>query len=156
MKLLLVRHAHRNKDLGRLVDNGLSAKGHHQATALGNLWHKRLAGCNIRLLSSPKARCIETLLPLAKHLDRPIRITPLLDEQGEVPHESSRRFTLRVIRFMTWAKAQQREHTVVACSHGDWIPAFCAELVGIPYDLRKGAFVLLDVDSGTLCETGEV
>jgi broad specificity phosphatase PhoE len=82
-KLIIVRHAHRDTSSGRERDNGLSERGREQAKAVSRYFRERFAKETALLLSSPKVRCIETLLPLSDRLDVEVQILDLLDEQNE-------------------------------------------------------------------------
>ncbi|MBI1860916.1 MAG: histidine phosphatase family protein, partial [Deltaproteobacteria bacterium] len=80
-KLYIVRHGHRDKDQGHLYDNGLSPKGKAQAKALVPLLKPALQGHDVKFLSSPRKRCVETLQPIARALKRGVSIDELLTEQ---------------------------------------------------------------------------
>jgi len=86
------------------------------------------------LLSSPKIRCVETLQPLARKLELPIQIDPLLAEQF---NESTEAFQARVLMFWNaWLKTQ---HPITVIStHGDWIPLFFKIIFGEVLSLKKG------------------
>lgn len=130
--IILVRHAHRNKEEG--ADNGLSWKGKRQSIVLARL----IADFSVpKLVSSPKRRCVETLRPLSKLLQTEVSVHSLLDEQGE--HEDPDSFEKRVRRFLRDWKNSANPITV-ACSHGDWIPLAVEWLVSRRLDLKKGGF----------------
>jgi broad specificity phosphatase PhoE len=123
MHLVLIRHAHRDTSL-RSRDNGLSDKGHKQARALARIFEERVRGdgVQVKLFSSPKKRCIETLEPIASVDDLKIEVRQELDEQRD--GESDAQFHRRVNEFMALIKKQFKGENdwVLACSHGDWLP----------------------------------
>lgn len=143
--LIIVRHAHRETAQGRLLDNGLSDKGRSQADLIQQLFNKEFPGSTARLVSSPKARCRETLEPLAKSLHVAIESEPLLLEGGEhfvgVPDQIDQRIDLF---FSEWT--QRHEAITVACSHGDWIPEFLVRYASIETEVKKGAWAELAYD----------
>lgn len=137
--LIMVRHAHRDTTEGRERDNGLSERGREQSKALERFYRDRLAKQPVIFLSSPKVRCIETLLPLADRMKTEVQILDLLDEQ----HESDKAYARRVEKFLRWWK-QRAPELVVACSHGDWIPSFAQLTLGIDLELKKGGCMELE------------
>ncbi len=134
--LIIVRHAHRDTSEGRERDNSLSERGKDQAKAVARYFKERYGKEEALLLASPKVRCIETLLPLADRLGTEVKVVDLLDEK----HEPQPDFERRVEKFFRWWK-QRGPSLVVACSHGDWIPTFSQQVLGISLDLRKGAWL---------------
>lgn len=95
----------------------LDARGRRQAAALVEL----LAGLEVRrIVSSPYARCVETVEPLAAALGLGL-------EQDERLAEGAGRAALELLS----------EDGLVACTHGDVV----AELLG--HGLKKGAAVVL-------------
>jgi len=144
-RLILVRHAHRDKPYGRQADNGLSEKGKRQARKLVGFLSKRCKEDVPRLLSSPKVRCMETLAPFAKKWGLEVIADSLLDEQSDhPPRERMSSVEKRAEKFCEeWLKA--KEDTVVACSHGDWLPICLAQLLGIELELKKGAVAIIEV-----------
>ncbi len=134
--LILVRHAHRDTSEGRERDNGLSERGKDQAKAIARYFKERYGKEEALLLSSPKVRCIETLLPLADKLGVEVKVVDLLGEQVESQEALER----RIEKFFRWWK-QRGPALVVACSHGDWIPAFSRKVLGISLDVKKGAWL---------------
>lgn len=132
--LLLIRHAHRDKPNGRDEDNGLSEKGHLQARAIQSLFFKQYPRITPALLSSPKQRCVETLMPLAKKLDVDIEVMPLLSEGGALKKNTQ--------SFWDWWQ-KDAPTFVVACSHGDWIPAFVEMTTNARIECRKGSWLEL-------------
>jgi phosphohistidine phosphatase SixA len=127
--LILVRHAHRDKDEGRELDNGLSERGRRQARALTKFFAKAYPEANPVFLSSPKKRCRETLLK--------VESDPLLDEGSNLEG--------RVAKFTAWWKTQGPQFTV-ACSHGDWLPVCIEALSGARVELKKGALAEIHLD----------
>jgi len=140
--LILVRHAHRETDAGRSRDNGLSDKGREQAKAFRDEYLKAGFNEDALFFSSPKKRCVETLEPLAKKVGHSIEIDKLLDEQSD--GESNFALTRRIELFIAWME-QTDAQTVVACSHGDWIPLFCDMATREPQDFRKGEWAAFEI-----------
>jgi broad specificity phosphatase PhoE len=138
--LIILRHAHRSKDLGAETDNGLSKKGREQAQNVSDYFRAKYGGSKPLCLSSPKARCFETLVPLAKKEKVEVTIAPLLNEQ----HESTKEFEERIQEFCRWWKEDAPEMTVI-CSHGDWIPLATEELVGTIVNLKKAGWVEIEL-----------
>jgi 8-oxo-(d)GTP phosphatase len=134
--LILVRHAHRDKLEGKEQDNGLSQKGQAQALAIERLYRKLYPATEPLLASSPKQRCVETLMPLAEKLDLDLEIMKLLSEGDSLKKKTQ--------KFFEWWQ-QEAPAIVVACSHGDWIPEFL--------DLATGARITCA--KGSWCEMGE-
>ena len=66
--LIILRHAHRNKPFGGLLDNGLSRKGKKQAAQAGKHFLEEYGRVKALVLSSPKRRCIETVEPIAEKI----------------------------------------------------------------------------------------
>lgn len=133
--LVMIRHAHRSKKLGRDLDNGLSDKGIKQAERLGSFYASRFGEVRALLLSSPKRRCIETLEPIARETSSKIREWKCLDEEGDIPH--------KIETFLTdWEK--HHDPLTLLCSHGDWIPEFFQRELKIAVDLEKGAWAELE------------
>jgi 8-oxo-(d)GTP phosphatase len=134
--LIVVRHAHREKDAGKEADNGLSDLGHEQAQRI----LKRFASeygdtCpRPRLVSSPKIRCMETLRPIADHCDIELEKSPLLDEGGDLL-KSARQF------LKDWSDSP--DPLTIICSHGDWIPVFMKLATGESLDLGKGGYAVI-------------
>lgn len=84
----------------------LNAGGRNQATGLAALWqHQPLT----RVLSSPFARCVETVQPLADASALPVEATPALAEG----------YADDAVRLVHDLIAQD----AALCSHGDVIPA---------------------------------
>ncbi len=148
--LVLIRHAHRDNSR-RELDNGLDDKGREQAKYLKRFFFSRFDESDLSkglwLVSSPKLRCVETLLPIAKELDRPIDKHPGLDEQ--TGKESGPAFLKRVEDFLEeWKKAKPA--LTLICSHGDWLPVAAANLSGLQQEFKKGSWLELEWEpSGT-------
>ncbi|MDR3606319.1 MAG: phosphoglycerate mutase family protein [Oligoflexia bacterium] len=144
--LVILRHAHRDKDLGSKFDNGLSEKGKKQAKLAADLFKKRFCSGKKKtkalLFSSPKKRCQETLAPLAHQLGVDVEILPFLDEADSFADLSD-----HIREFKTFWNACD-EPLVVICSHGDWIPAFLDSVTGRPDELAKGGWAQIERESG--------
>lgn len=138
--LILIRHGHRDNSR-REMDNGLDDKGREQAKAIKRFFTERFSkddtGSGLWLVSSPKLRCVETLQPIAKALDRPVDVHPGLDEQNG--RESGKGLEGRVQAFLKeWSDSKAR--LTVLCSHGDWLPLATVHLLGLQQDFKKGAW----------------
>jgi 8-oxo-dGTP diphosphatase len=137
----LVRHAHagnRSSWAGDDAARPLSPKGRQQATALLE-W---LADRPItRVLSSPAARCTETVAPLADAFGLEVEVDPRLAE-GEG--------TRTCIETILAADADD----LVVCSHGDLIPKVIRQLRADGMDTKdpnlsqKGSTWVLEVVDG--------
>ncbi len=139
-RLILVRHAHRDTDEGRELDNGLSAKGKKQRKLLNRFLAAQKGIEHATLMSSPSTRCMETLAPLAKKYALELEETPVLIEQQA--EESWKQFERRVRYFCaTWKKSGLP--LTIVCTHGDWIPAAVFSLVGVGIELKKSGIVVL-------------
>lgn len=113
--------------------------------------------------ASPTVRCIQTLEPLAAATGRPIVEDEALGEVLTVPSTdrgnawvASAWLGGRAIAFVDRLTAESQRGRVVACSHGDVVPALLAALAGrdglaLP-DVRvdKGAWITLRFE-GTRC-----
>lgn len=111
MPLYLVRHAHAVQRAGwdgPDRERPLSAKGSQQAKALVSLLDRAK-----RILSSPAARCVQTVQPLAEHLGVSIEETPVLAEGASVDA------ALALVTALLHDEA-------VLCAHGDLIPVLLA------------------------------
>lgn len=112
MTLFLIRHASAGArgNLGNTNDleRRLDAVGHDQAAGIVQL----LADRGItRIYSSSAARCVETVAPLATHLELEVEVDAALVEGQSA--------TLALHLAQTLARAGT---TAVLCSHGDIIP----------------------------------
>ena len=137
--LFIVRHAHRDTT-NKMLDNGLSEKGRGQSKKIRDSLSRELGEDQVIILSSPKARCIETLEPLAEALGIEIEIDPKLDEHG--PSETTASFRERTKIFAEFI-GKKKFHRMVICSHGDWIPEFTAFILGKGIDLEKAGMIEL-------------
>lgn len=134
-RIYLVRHAKAGERRlwdGDDVERPLSTKGWKQSELLA----KRLAKLDVSTLhSSDYVRCVQTLEPLARRLQRSIEIDLRLRE-GE---------SFEPVLAMLAAVAEG----AVLCSHGDVIPATLAALerrgteIRTPPDWRKAAVWVL-------------
>lgn len=137
MRVLLVRHAQAGDRLAghRDIYRPLSVDGHARARSLADL----LAPVGpSRILSSPATRCVQTVEPLAAHLGLEVETQPDLWEGTPTSH---------VLAVLT----QHQERTLVACSHGDIIPAVIETMAADGADVRgrgceKGSIWLADHD----------
>lgn len=83
----LVRHGEAAATWGEHPDPGLSERGRAQAELACQLLISQLPE-DIQIISSPKARALETAKPLAEHLDLPIHVDDAYQEiQSPVPLE---------------------------------------------------------------------
>jgi 8-oxo-dGTP diphosphatase len=134
--LIVVRHAHRDKSAGRDTDNGISAKGRKQALRVLEHFKKEFKKpSKLKILSSPKKRCMETVEPIAESAGARVQASALLDEGPDLE--------LRAKKFLTEWKKDGSGITVI-CSHGDWIPVFLEMATGVPTDLAKGGWAQLE------------
>ncbi len=139
--LVIIRHAHRDKDLGREADNGLSTKGKRQARRVAKFFEKRFSKgykkSRIAFLSSPKRRCVETLELAARKHRAKVEALRDLDEGGNL--------SAKVDAFVRrWRESDQ--DLIVICSHGDWIPVFFEKFLGLCIDLKKGAWAEVEME----------
>ncbi len=145
--LVFIRHAHRDTSM-RALDNGLTDKGREQAKWVKRYFSARFDEDEVKdslwLVSSPKLRCVETLMPLSKGLGRPVDIHPNLNE-GEMG-EGGRILEARVQNFIKEWK-QSKVEVTVACSHGDWLPYAFHQLLGLYIDPKKGSWLEIEWES---------
>jgi broad specificity phosphatase PhoE len=143
-RLIFVRHAHRDTTV-RQLDNGLTDKGREQAKSIKRYFLSRFGEDEVKdslwLVSSPKIRCVETLLPLSRSTGRAVDIHPSLNE-GEAG-EGSRMMEARIQNFLTEWKQSKVEITV-ACSHGDWLPIAFHQLLGLHLEPKKGSWLEIE------------
>ncbi|MEK6578782.1 MAG: histidine phosphatase family protein [Bdellovibrionota bacterium] len=132
--LVLIRHAHRDKVLGRAFDNGLSLKGFKQAKVLGKFFKSRFSARKPVLFSSPKKRCYETLFSISKKSGSEIKMLACLDEGGDLDAKIAEFFT---------TFSELKENLIVICSHGDWIPEFIRSQLGFQVELSKAGWIEL-------------
>jgi 8-oxo-(d)GTP phosphatase len=120
MRLYVVRHAHagsRSSWDGPDATRPLSKKGRRQAARIAD----ELAGAGItRLVSSPAARCVQTLEPLGERLGLTI------DADGRLLEGATGSDALGLADELCTAKDKGK--AVAVCSHGDVIPELLREL----------------------------
>lgn len=147
--LVLIRHAHRDTS-DRNQDNGLSGKGKDQAKFLKKFFSSRFNAEETKggvwLVSSPKKRCIETLEPIARHVNAEIDVHPELDEQGTGETMQAVEKRMRAF-FHEWSRSSVQ--TTLICSHGDWLPMATQLLLGFPHEFKKGSWFELEALSHT-------
>ena len=137
--LVLIRHAHRDLDCED-HDNGLSDRGVAQARAVLTFARARglITGGDTLFLASPKRRCRETLAPFASAARATVTVDPLLDER--TAQESTAGMDARVQTFLDyWRRSPAR--SIVACSHGDWLPLAYDRLIGQTPDLPNACWL---------------
>ena len=146
--LHLVRHADagdrmawRGDDFERPLDDF----GRMQAEAIGTA----LAGRPIeRILSSPAARCVDTVVPLGRALGLPVETADELAEGSQVAD------AFELLRSLAEAEGDS-----VLCSHGDVIPGLLWVLAQYGLDIpelgrcKKGSVWELDVSNGQVVGT---
>ncbi len=137
MRVLLVRHAQAGDRLAghRDLYRPLSPDGHERAQGLAALLSP--VGPT-RILSSPATRCVQTVEPLAASLGLEVETQPDLWEGTPTAH---------VLAVLT----QHQEGALVACSHGDIIPAVIEMMAADGADVRgrgceKGSIWMADHD----------
>ncbi len=158
----LVRHSpagSRDRWWGRPDrDRPLTEAGWEQALAIA----RELNGDDLAALwSSPYVRCVQTVEPLAQLAGLPIDEDDALGEAVTVPVSDGGDGWItpawlgaRGMALLDRLVAQHPGRRVVACSHGDIIPATLAALVGrddVPLsDVRckKGGWFTLQFDAG--------
>ncbi len=142
--LIIIRHAHRDTSKGTAQNNGLSERGRRQVRHLFDFYFEQFPDFEKpKLLSSPKKRCLETLDPLARKLERKLHGEALLDERK--PSETLTQFKQRIRQFKkVWLKSS--EELTLVCGHGDWIPLFLKDLLGAEISLKKGGWAQIEVD----------
>jgi phosphohistidine phosphatase SixA len=122
-RLYVVRHAdagHRGGPGTPDEARGLSERGQRQANGLRDA----LAPVGItRLLASPFARCVQTLVPLGDELGVRVEAEPRLAEGQDV------------VEVLALAK-ELRGTSAVFCSHGDVIPDLLEALVATGTKLK--------------------
>jgi broad specificity phosphatase PhoE len=145
--LILLRHAHRDKGQGREQDNGLSGKGRKQAQGILRHYERKYDSRKPHILTSARVRCVETVVPIADHTGAKVNFSGLLMEKDGEKSETGRAFRERVEKFLRWWEQDAPELTV-ACSHGDWIPAFLEVATGTETHLSKGGWAEIHLEDG--------
>jgi broad specificity phosphatase PhoE len=146
----LVRHAEaRSRDewVGKPDrDRPLSDLGQAQSKAIAaTLGATRI----VALYSSPFLRCVQTLEPLGGSLGLPVSHDDALGEDRSLDRSA---LGARAIVFVDRVVRQHAGRRLVACSHGDVIPALMAVLAGrdgfelADVELDKGAWLSLRFD----------
>jgi broad specificity phosphatase PhoE len=149
MRLILVRHGRAGRrDQWRGPDSArpLDTRGRRQAERLVGV----LAPLHpTRIVASPYRRCLDTMGPLAAHLDLEIERTPALAPDAPV-------VALSLVRELS---APSQPSGVVVCTHGEVIGAVLSEMAtedGVELERRppglKGCVWLLDVKRGKLVD----
>jgi len=137
---LYIRHAHRDTSV-QDSDNGLSDKGRLQGRALVDWIKKRHPDrMPVRVVSSPKLRCLETAEFVAKWAGLQVEVDARLDEQNR--GEKDRAFVSRIEDLY---KAALLGAGTCWVSHGDVLPMIL-QLAGYSSaEVRKGdLFYLVD------------
>jgi broad specificity phosphatase PhoE len=142
--LILVRHAHRDTS-EHSRDNGLSERGQEQVKKLVKFARHRLEETEPVFFSSPKKRCVETIMPVAKDMDLKLTIDQRLTERG--PTEETGHYSDRLDEFIDFWKHECGAVTI-ACSHGDWIPIVIEKLTGAKVGLRKCGWAEIEYVGG--------
>ncbi len=148
-QLIFVRHAHRDTSQ-RSLDNGLSEKGKRQARWIKKFALSRFAPDEVKdlkatLLSSGKKRCLETLEPLAEAWKLKVEIkSELMEHSAQESHEA---FKMRIEDFLSWW-INSGPALLFVSSHGDWLPVACQRLLGIPVEMKKGAWLEIEWEEG--------
>jgi broad specificity phosphatase PhoE len=141
-----VRHCHRDNSVHE-IDSGLTAKGRTQRKGLRKYFREiaALQG-KVRILTSPKPRCRETVQNLLGKKTPAIQVVRELDEQGS--RESGRDFKKRVRLFCESTSSVGTGGTWIICSHGDWLPLAFEHFLGIRVELKKGGVAWLKQSRG--------
>lgn len=145
MPILLIRHAQAvdpRHSSGADRERPLTPAGEETALALAAQWQRQPI---TRVLSSPYPRCMATVSPLAQHLGLPVEPTAQLGEG----HATA---ALQMLRRLD-------DQMVVACSHGDVIPAVLSALaaggivVDDPWRCENASTWVLHTDGGWITST---
>lgn len=143
--LYLVRHAKAGdrrqwKGPGPDHRRPLSKKGRRQAQDLADALRRELGAARPRIVSSPLARCVETVQPLAEALGVDVETDPVLAE-GADPAGA-----VKLLRELAGT-------TAVLCSHRDLIPEILTRLghedgLELPADIpfAKGSTWVLEAE----------
>ncbi|MCU1438472.1 MAG: mismatch repair protein MutT [Naasia sp.] len=132
--LLALRHAKADADSPDGSDAGrpLSARGKRQADAVAEAL---AAFAPRKILSSPAKRCLDTVQPLSRALDLPVRASTLLSQgawEGDdapLPRDELDRFV---------AKRLARGKTAVLCTHAPVLPELLDAIVARAGGERDG------------------
>jgi broad specificity phosphatase PhoE len=141
MDSFVVRHAKAGSRRRFEGDDRLrpvSRPGSKQAAAITELLAHRDVG---RIVSSPFARCIQTVEPLAQRLGLEVEVDEQLGEGHDWRH------ALELI--------EQATQPIVLCSHGDVVGDLMHDLAarGVPLDddrIEKGSTWALQVEDGEI------
>ncbi len=136
--LIIIRHAHRSKEPGREIDNGLSEKGQLQSLRVYKYFQEQFSDADPVIASSPKKRCIETMLPFVNKDQSKIKTLTCLDEGDPLE--------LKIDQFIQWWNDVRSELTII-CSHGDWIPLCIEHLINERIKLKKGGYARFQSNS---------
>lgn len=126
MAIHLIRHAHagsRSAWTGEDRDRPLSGKGQAQADRLVPLLEDQAVG---GVWSSPYARCVQTVEPIARARGLVVHEEPALAEGADVED------VLALVRALA-------DRDPVLCSHGDVIPALVRRLLSDGMRAEQGA-----------------
>ncbi len=131
---LFIRHAHRDVS-DRHLDNGLSERGREQGeTLIEYLSSIKPSKKPIKVISSPKIRCLETAKFVSDWAGCLLDIDDRLDEQDS-GRESESQFISRLEDFFL---EHQFRSKLCFVSHGDVLPIL-ARIAGHPIDeIKKG------------------
>lgn len=141
-------------------DRPLDERGQAQARALARVLPTASPTPISALYSSPFVRCVQTLEPLAEalgleiHPEEALAEATLMPDLGDDGWTASAWLGGRAARLFDRLAAERPTGRVVACSHGDVIPAVVAVLAGrdefdvAKVRLKKGARFTLDFDAG--------
>ena len=97
----LVRHGEAAASWGEHADPGLSDSGHQQAEAAAEALLACLPG-GVELVSSPRARALETAAPLASRLERGVQVVDAFREIDAPVPLADRQTWLRGFMKQTW------------------------------------------------------
>lgn len=118
-EIVLFRHAQKGSWTN---DPELSEQGHRQALLIVELVHRELLPRPHQLLTSPKKRAQQTLIPLQEEFQIPLIIEPTLDERNS--YETGREFEARIKSFVQEEIPQQQSSCLFMCTHLDWLEVF--------------------------------
>lgn len=134
--LIVIRHARplhpTTENLEAGSDCSLSPAGQKQAAQFAEFMTHEFSHQTSLILSSPKKRCQETVVPLAEGLGLSVQSWEILNEGGSLREKSK--------KLQEWWK-ENAPPLAVLCSHGDLIPVLCEVLIGVPVELGKGQWL---------------